>query len=33
VAETMITAHKMMTFTQSLHGGGFCFFARRSFAL
>jgi hypothetical protein len=25
--------HKMMTFTPSLHRGGFCFFARRSFAL
>jgi hypothetical protein len=25
--------HKMMTFTPSLHRGGFCFFARCSFAL
>jgi hypothetical protein len=25
--------HKMMTFTPSLHRGGFCLFARRSFAL
>ena len=25
--------HKMMTFTPSLYRGGFCFFARRSFAL
>jgi hypothetical protein len=24
---------KMMTFTPLLHRGGFCFFARRSFAL
>jgi len=25
--------HKMMTFTPSVHRGGFCFFARHSFAL
>jgi hypothetical protein len=28
-----IPFHKMMTFTPLLYRGGFCFFARRSFAL
>ncbi len=29
----LVPFQKMMTFTPSLHRGGFCFFARRSFAL